>query len=204
MFKFSMNGTPVYSNEEFESHIKADNSPIMFVHSDTNHGGCYQCQKVLYGPQKEASAHHCKGCDVAVYCSTECQKKDWTFHKQSCRKVYDFKKGEIVGIERGLPYQLEFPNLGHYKFQAFSHDVLGVAWEQHYNTTGPCELSVLLPLIPTTAFQKNNMEEMRFVLLRVNNVHCILHHTYALNQMTTDTSGPLMMCNSKIKYKNGK
>lgn len=27
----------------------------------------------------------CKGCSKAMYCSKECQKKDWMNHKSSCR-----------------------------------------------------------------------------------------------------------------------
>ena len=34
----------------------------------------------------KATWHRCSGCYVATYCSHECQREDWKFHKSFCKK----------------------------------------------------------------------------------------------------------------------
>lgn len=46
---------------------------------------CWICSK--------AGLKKCSGCDVRRYCSPDCQKKDWSRHKQECK---DFQK---YGVE---------------------------------------------------------------------------------------------------------
>jgi len=41
---------------------------------------CLNCKKAC------AKAMKCGVCKVATYCSTDCQKQDWRFHKRNCKK----------------------------------------------------------------------------------------------------------------------
>ena len=41
---------------------------------------CFYCMK-----HSECSLKKCAGCNVARYCDRECQKADWSSHKNICR-----------------------------------------------------------------------------------------------------------------------
>jgi hypothetical protein len=42
----------------------------------------------------------CSGCDIAYYCSTECQRKNWREHKKLCRERVAHGFGGMMNIER--------------------------------------------------------------------------------------------------------
>ncbi|KAL8702660.1 MAG: hypothetical protein Q9201_004161 [Fulgogasparrea decipioides] len=50
----------------------------------------------------EPATAHCKQCGSAFYCSTRCQKADWTYHKQVCSQYKDFKDRPESGCIRAL------------------------------------------------------------------------------------------------------
>ena len=43
-------------------------------------GACFGCGKKFHRSQ----LHVCTGCMLAQYCSKECQRADWSYHKQGC------------------------------------------------------------------------------------------------------------------------
>ncbi len=45
------------------------------------------CAKIL---ADDKAIEECRGCNLAKYCSIECQKKDWISHKPAC-KIYGTK-----------------------------------------------------------------------------------------------------------------
>lgn len=49
---------------------------------------CHNCMKDLEKPLK------CGTCKKVVYCSPQCQKSDWSFHKRNCKKPEPEKKKE--------------------------------------------------------------------------------------------------------------
>ena len=38
--------------------------------------------------EKQDSTKKCAACKIAIYCSVECQKKDWAQHKPICGQSY--------------------------------------------------------------------------------------------------------------------
>ncbi|KDR71039.1 hypothetical protein GALMADRAFT_802022 [Galerina marginata CBS 339.88] len=45
---------------------------------------CYAC----YTPPKDKPFSNCARCKLVVYCSRECQKKDWPEHKKACTDTH--------------------------------------------------------------------------------------------------------------------
>ena len=43
-------------------------------------GKCFCCYKQI----PRSQLHVCTGCKLAEYCSRECQRADWSYHKQYC------------------------------------------------------------------------------------------------------------------------
>lgn len=58
-------------------------------------GHCWACNKT--------HSCKCKRCAVAVYCSRECQEKDWTDHKKHCKALPEYK--EILGFVRSAGHR---------------------------------------------------------------------------------------------------
>ncbi|KAL8738787.1 MAG: hypothetical protein Q9181_000465 [Wetmoreana brouardii] len=55
----------------------------------------------------EPATAHCKQCGSAFYCSTRCQKADWTYHKQVCSQYKHFKDRPKAGCVRALLFPEE-------------------------------------------------------------------------------------------------
>eukprot|EP00798_Chlamydomonas_sp_ICE-L_P030813 gene30813-35844_t len=46
---------------------------------------CQGCDETLTQQPPGAKIRKCSGCNVAVYCGRDCQKRDWRRHKKECR-----------------------------------------------------------------------------------------------------------------------
>ena len=62
-------------------HCVTHNTPFPVTRVEMHKVQCQVCQKML------EKGRYCMACKFAVYCSEECQKADWTSHKQCCYKV---------------------------------------------------------------------------------------------------------------------
>ena len=49
-----------------------------------------ECEKCVKSAPKK-----CSSCKKVYYCSQECQKQDWKFHKISCQKKNDKETNEV-------------------------------------------------------------------------------------------------------------
>ena len=55
--------------------------------------GCQLCPVLMQSNQGKA----CSACNCRVYCSRECQKKDWKQHKPECKVLVARTKSDLHG-----------------------------------------------------------------------------------------------------------
>ena len=67
----------------YQTDIDSDDNSFEF----TEINNCYNCTFLKRQPQKGMELKLCSRCHITKYCSVDCQKMDWDFHRFACSVV---------------------------------------------------------------------------------------------------------------------
>jgi hypothetical protein len=65
--------------------------------------GCFRSEK-----ESGETLKKCEECEVALYCSKECQEDDWAIHARACKKI------KIFSLEKIAQAIASCPNIGYH------------------------------------------------------------------------------------------
>ena len=74
---------------------------VMVIHNRYFfYGKCHECHK--WSGQLTSPLKRCSRCHLVYYCSIECQKKDWSSHKDLCKINAAKPGGKKFALKRNL------------------------------------------------------------------------------------------------------